>query len=187
MDVPLTDGNGTVAISTAPGELITDVSTGDASNAPSGFVFPYGTISYTTSSPVGGSVTMTFEFSSDLPADLAIFKVDSNGTYTELPTSIWTKVNANTVDITVTDGDALTDQDGVVNGFIEDPVAVGGTQGGGGGGDDDTFDFGGGGCSISKSPSASLDPVWLFMLLAPGLGLLRRRLATTGTQGTKGG
>jgi hypothetical protein len=56
---------------------------------------------------------------------------------------------------------------------------------GGGGKDDDLFDFGGGGCTISKTPSAGMDPIWLFLLLAPGLGVLRRRLATTGTSATK--
>jgi hypothetical protein len=30
-----------------------------------------------------------------------------------------------------------------------------------------------------------MDPIWLFLLLAPGLGVLRRRLATTGTSATK--
>jgi hypothetical protein len=123
---------------------------------------------------------MTFEFSTDLPDNLVIYKVD-NGVYTELPASTWTKTGARTVEVTVTDGDDLTDQDGVENGSIEDPLAVGGQQGGGG--DDDTFDFGGGGCSISKTPAANMDPIWLFLLLAPGLGILRRRAA--GARGTK--
>lgn len=51
--------------------------------------------------------------------------------------------------------------------------------------DDDLFDFGGGGCSIGKTSSASMDPIWLLMLLVPGLGILRRRQATTGARGTK--
>jgi hypothetical protein len=169
VDVPLDGSDGTVTITTETGETISTVSTGTATGGPSGINFPFGTISYTTSSPVGGSVTMTFEFSTDLPDNLVIYKVD-NGVYTELPKTIWTKVNARTINVTVTDGDPATDQDGLVNGTIEDPLAVGGGQG-------DTFDFGGGGCSISKTPSAGMDPIWLLLLLAPGLGILRRRVS----------
>jgi hypothetical protein len=54
---------------------------------------------------------------------------------------------------------------------------------GGGGKDDDLFDFGGGGCTISKTPSAAMDPIWLLLLLAPGFGILRRRLAITRARG----
>ena len=176
-----------MTISTEAGEVITDVSTGEATNAPGGLVFPFGTISYTTTSPVGGSVTMTFDFSADLPDPLSIYKVDKNGNYNELPTNLWKKVDANTVEVTVTDGDALTDMDGVANGSIEDPIAVAGQQSsGGGGGDNDTFDFGGGGCTIGNTQSARMDPIWLFLLLAPGLGILRRRAAATGTATKKG-
>ena len=49
------------------------------------------------------------------------------------------------------------------------------------GGDDDLFDFGGGGCTISNTQSATMDPIWLLMLLVPGLGILRRHVAATGT------
>ena len=127
---------------------------------------------------------MTFEFSTDLPEDLAIFKVDNNDppNYTELSTNIWRQTGPRTVEVDVTDGDPVTDQDGKENGSIEDPVAVAGQQssgGGGGGGDDDLFDFGGGGCTIGNTQSSSVDPIWLFLLLAPGLGILRRRVAAT--------
>ncbi len=51
------------------------------------------------------------------------------------------------------------------------------------GGDDDTFDFGGGGCTVSNTQATGMDPIWLFLLLAPGIGILRRRVAaTTGTK-----
>ena len=49
------------------------------------------------------------------------------------------------------------------------------------GGDDDLFDFGGGGCTISNTQSATMDPIWLLMLLVPGLGILRRHVAATDT------
>ena len=170
-----------MTISTEPGQVITDVSTSADTNPPSGFVFPFGTISYTTTSPLGLSVTMTFDFSADLPDPLHIFKVDNNGgNPQELPTDIWRKVDANTVEVTVTDGDPLTDT-GPVDGFIEDPIAVAAQLDGG----DDLFDFGGGGCTLSNTRSASMDPIWLFLLLAPGLGILRRRVAATGTRRAK--
>ena len=169
-----------MTISTEPGQVITDVSTGDAT-PPSGFIFPFGTIGYTTTSPFDGSVTMTFDFSADLPDPLTIFKVDNNGgNPQELPTNIWNKVDANTVTVTVTDGDPLTDT-GPVDGSIVDPIAVAGQQASGG----DVFDFGGNGCSISNTRSTSMDPIWLFMLLAPGLGILRRRVAATATARVK--
>ena len=187
-DEPLAGSEETVTIKTEPGQTITAVSTDKATNAPSGYDFPFGTISYTTSSPVGGDVTMRFKFSADLPGKLTVFKVDKNGNYTELPTNLWKKIDDRTIDVTVTDGDALTDMDGAADGSTEDPIAVAGQQssgGGGGGGDDDLFDFGGGGCSIGNTQSAGMDPIWLFLLLAPGLGLLRRRAAARGTAGTK--
>ena len=49
----------------------------------------------------------------------------------------------------------------------------------GAGGDDDLFDFGGSGCTISNTQSATMDPIWLLMLLVPGLGILRRHVAAT--------
>jgi hypothetical protein len=51
--------------------------------------------------------------------------------------------------------------------------------------DYDNFDFGGGGCTLSKTPTTGMDPIWLFLLLAPGLGILRRRVAATGARRTK--
>lgn len=46
-------------------------------------------------------------------------------------------------------------------------------------GDDDTFDFGGSGCTIGNTQSTGMDPIWLFLLLAPGIGILRRRVSAT--------
>jgi hypothetical protein len=124
---------------------------------------------------------MTFDFTTDLPDPLTIFKVDNNGgNPQELDPSIWNKVDANTVEVTVTDGIPPTDT-GPVDGSIVDPIAVAGQQGGGG----DLFDFGGGGCTISNTQSARMDPIWLFLLLAPGLGLLRRRVTAAASARTK--
>jgi len=166
-----------VTITTEAGELVFDVSTSEVTDVPRGTEYPFGAIGYTTTSPKGGTVTMRFKFSSDLPKDLAIDKIDNKGNKTRLPKALWTKINARTVDVKVTDGDSLTDLDGKKNGFTVDPIAVAS--------DPSLFDFGGGGCTISNTQSASMDPIWLFLLVAPGLGLLRRRrMATDSTRRT---
>lgn len=171
-DVPLEGSDDTVTISNDSGESIDNVSTGIAAGGPDDVIFPFGTISYTTTSAPGGSVTMRFEFSSNLPDNLEIYKVDDEGKYTKLPKDLWTKINKRTVDVIVTDGDGLTDQ-GPVDGSIEDPIAVGGDVSG-------AYDFGGSsGCTIGNTQSASIDPIWLFLLALPGAGLMRRRLATS--------
>jgi len=98
------------------------------------------------------------EFSSDLPTNLAMYKVDNADTYRELAASLWTRVNARRVDVALTDGDPLTDLDGVANASIDDPVApaefVPVTSSGGGGG----------GCVLNAGRQE--DPVWLLLMLA---------------------
>jgi len=161
-----------VAITTATGEMLSQVSTAPATGGPGGINFPFGTVSYTTTSPVGGSVTVRMTFSVDLPGNLVIYKVDNANVYTVLPTTIWTQIDARTVDITLTDGDPLTDLDGVNNGSIDDPMGAGGAAqagiGGGGGG-------GGGLCSLGpKTASAWMaGDLWLLLVFVLGLGLWR--------------
>ena len=171
-DVPLAGSDETVTLTTAQGDVITDVTTGEAIGGPDEVIFPYGVIGYTTTSQLGGSVAMLFEFSSNLPDDLVIYKVDENNKYTKLPNSLWNKVNNRSIEVTVTDVDGLTDQ-GPEDGVIEDPVAVGGDVSG-------AYDFGGsGGCTISNTQSTSMDPILLFLLAVPGMGLMHRRLAAS--------
>ena len=68
-------------------------------------------------------MTVRMAFSAELPTLLALYKVDNAASLTVLPTGLWTLVDARTVDITLTDGDSVTDLDAMVNGLIEDPVA----------------------------------------------------------------
>ncbi len=159
----LPDG-GSVTLTTLDGEGISGLSVGDATGGPRGVSFPLGVISYTASVPdPGDSVAIRMEFSDDLPRNLALYKVDAGGVYTELPTELWTQVDARTVDVTLTDGDSLTDLDGMVDGMIDDPIAVGSK---------DSFN----GCSLGTRATNSMDPIWLFLLVAPGIGYLRRRV-----------
>ena len=140
-----------------------------ASGGPSSVAsFPFGSISYTTSSPVGGSVTVQMAFSADLPSLLGLFK-DDNGVFTELSTSVWTLLDPATLAVTLTDGDSATDLDGAANGAIEDPVAPAAlnpvvTSSGGGGG----------GCALDTAPQDPDPLLPLLMLAAFGYWFKRR-------------
>jgi hypothetical protein len=163
------DGGASLVITTAAGETLSGVSVAAATAGPAGINFPVGTVSYTTSAAVGGSVTVQMEFSADLPANLALYKVDHAGVYRELATRLWTRVSPRRVDLTLTDGDPLTDLDGVVNASIEDPVApaevvpLADSSGGGGGG----------GCVLNTA--VNKDPAFPLFMLAALVYRFRRR------------
>jgi len=164
-------GGGIVSINTAAGEALSQVTAGAATGAPTGIDFSFGIVSYTTTSSIGGSITIRMALSTDLPANLVVYKVDATGVYTRLPTDRWSQVDARTVDITLTDGDPLFDLDGAANGSIDDPIALGegdapvATSGDGGGG---------GGCVLYSAPGN--DPVFPLLVLISVICLFRRRL-----------
>jgi len=152
-------GGGTLKITTAAGEMLSGVSATAATGGPAGVNFPFGMVSYMTTAPAGGTVSVQMEFSSDLPTNLAMYKVDNAGTYRELAASLWTRVNARRVDLALTDGDPLTDLDGIANASIEDPVAPAdivplASSGGGGGG----------GCVLNSATQD--DPMLMLLMLA---------------------
>jgi hypothetical protein len=164
------DGGASLIIRTAAGETLSNVSAGVTAGAPTGVDFPFGVVSYTTSAPTGGRVTVRMSFSNTLPANLLVFKVDHAGAFTKLPATLWAQVDAMTIDVTLTDGDPVTDLDGIANGSIDDPIAVGSAaaapapnDGSGGGG---------GGCTLNAA--ADTDPT-LALLMGLALGLLVRR------------
>ena len=159
--LPSTSG-GTVSISTSVGESLSMVSISDAAGGPGGINFRYGLISYTTTAVINATVTVRMVFPTDLPTNLVIYKVDNAGFYTKLPNTIWTLVNSRSVDITLTDGDPLTDLDGAPNNSIHDPIALG-----------EVVSAGGGGCTINNK--AGMDPTWPLLLILPSIGYLRRR------------
>ena len=166
----------TVIITTAPGERLSNVSADAAVDGPIGINFLLGTISYKTTSPPGGSVTVRMSFSADLPDRLVINKVDRANNYTELPDILWNQVGDRSVEITLTDGDPQTDLDRTADGLIDDPVAIGSTATDGGGGG------GGGGCTIGTT--AKMDPTWLLILLVPGIRYLRRYRVSPAPRGS---
>jgi hypothetical protein len=165
--------SGTVEI-VSTGQTLTNVSAGPDTGAPAGISFPFGTVSYTTTSAVGGSVTVRMTFSADLPGSVAVYKVDSGGTYTELPTSVWTKVNSTTLDVTLTDGDPATDLDGIADGSIDDPVAIASVPVATG-----SSGSGGGGCTLLGSDATRKDPLMPLMMLGALITLYNRRRTKT--------
>ena len=167
------DGNGSVRITTAAGETLSDVASDRALGGPTGIDFPFGVLGYTTTAPVGGNVTVRLNFSNRLPANLALFKVDHAGIFKELPHAVWTQVDPRTLDITLTDGDPVTDLDGTANGAIEDPIAVGNIAASSTPVASPDSGSGGGGCTLTAGRSA--DPGLPVLLLASLGYLLRKR------------
>ncbi|MBL4760299.1 MAG: cellulase family glycosylhydrolase [Mariprofundaceae bacterium] len=164
---------GTVTVSST-GEYIRNINY-QASNGqePARVIFPYGIIGYDTTVPIGTSKTIRLTFSQQLPANLVLYKVGATGAYAQLPRTSWSVASANSINLILTDGDLTTDMDGVANGIIVDPVAVGSallnqgastTSGGGGGG---------GGCSINTS--AEFDPLLIVIMLLSMAYLNRRK------------
>ena len=114
-----------LTIATGTGEMLSGVTAGIAAGGPASVDFPFGLVSYTMTSPVGGSVVVTLSLSVDLPQNTVVYKVDAGGNYSELQPDKWTRKETQSIELILTDGDPLTDSDGLVNGSIEDPVAIG--------------------------------------------------------------
>jgi len=177
VQVPLT-GNAAAVEITSIGEVISNFSSAAAGGTPpAGVTVPLGVLSYTTTIPAGAiSHTVDLTFSSPLPANFVLYKVDNAGLYSTIPNGTgvdqWTQVNATTIALTLSDGGPFDLGGTVPDGIIIDPVAVGvppapvvaapAATGGGGGG-----------CSIN--PSAPFDPAMLLLLLFAFIGLVRQR------------
>ncbi|WP_177419414.1 choice-of-anchor U domain-containing protein [endosymbiont of Lamellibrachia barhami] len=116
---------GTVDLQSTGQNLSHVTSSATIAGAPSGVAFPFGVISYeTTVSAPGASQTVRLTFSEALPDGLVLYKVDLGGNYTEIPTAQWNQVDANSIDLTLTDGGPF-DLDGLADGKIVDPLALG--------------------------------------------------------------
>jgi len=149
---------------------------------PEDCTFPYGAIQFDiTDIAEGDSVTVTLVFPGDVPTTATYYKIsEANGWK---PVEFGSNDGDNTITITLTDGDPLTDADGVVNGRIVDPGALGITEeadvddnsgdttsatssGGGGGGDS---------CFISSiNAEAGTAPALLIAALFIAALLIRR-------------
>lgn len=164
--VPLDNGDA-VTIS-SNGQALTGVVTGTATSGPAGFNFPLGTISYTTTTTnPGDTVTIRLTFSSNLPDNMVLYKVDNSGAFTELPTSVWNLVNATTIDVILTDGDSATDLDGAADSSIDDPLAVGSPA--------PSSSGGGGGCTLTRNGDQTKDPLMPMLMLTAIVWVSRRK------------
>jgi len=115
---------GAVTISTSPGQTLFNVSAGLPVGGPPGITFPFGTVAFSVTSPVGGNVTVMLNFSLPLPVPFMLFKADGILGFTLIPTSLWIQTGPNSIQLTLTDGGPF-DLDGMANGVIVDPIAVG--------------------------------------------------------------
>ncbi len=159
---------GSVTIS-ASGQGISNTSASMAAgNLPGGVTFPFGSIAYTTTAPVGGVQAITLTFANPLPTGLQLYKVDGAGNYTLIPPGVgadqWSQNTVDSITLSLRDGGPY-DADGKINGSIIDPLAIGvvsstatptanATPAGGGGG----------GCMLA-SRRGMFDPLFPLLLL----------------------
>jgi hypothetical protein len=137
--------------------------------APANILPAFGVLSFAVKTAVvGGTATVRITTSSPFGSGAQFYKVNQVGAYSLIPAANVAVVSSNIVDLVVTDGGPL-DLDGVANGIIVDPIAIGSTpQILGGSGPS-------GGCAIA--PAAGFDPLLPTLLLLSLFYLLRRRSA----------
>ncbi len=161
--VPITGSATTVDI-VSTNEIISNFSATSTAGTtpPAGVSFPFGIVSYSTSVTPGASQTVNLTFSTALPANLVLYKVNNAGVYTLIPNGAgvdqWTQVNATTVALTLLDGGAFDLDGSATNGVIVDPVGVGAGAAPAGGASV------GGGCAINTN-NASPDPLMPIMII----------------------
>ena len=123
--------------------------------------FPYGTTKFKiTGLAPGAIVTVTLVFPDNMPTSAKYYKISTANGWQEIP--FGSNDGDNTITLTLTDGDPLTDADGL-NGTIDDPGAVATTSSSGSSGG------GGGSCFIDTVGRGTVDhvgEVLLFGLVA---------------------
>lgn len=134
--------------------------------------FPYGTTKFdVTGLTPGATVTVTVVFPDKVPTNSKYYKIGAVGGWQEIP--FGDNDGDETITLALTDGNALTDADGLANGTIADPGALAtvaadptspATDSGSGGG-------GGGGCFINTAGNGSPGVQWAMLLLF-GIGFV---------------
>ena len=154
----------------SPQQTLSSISLAPALGGPTDLSFPYGAISFKTTSPLGGSVTVQIIFGEPLPSNFKLYKINNAGEFILMPTGIWKRINNTSIEITLTDGDLQTDQDDLVNGEIYDPfvLAVDGSG---------SKSNKGGGCTVSTSPN--YDATLLILLLVAYAMYFKRKQIKT--------
>jgi len=94
------------------------------SAAPTNILSSFGILAYSVNTTVGATISVRITSSVAFGSGAQFYKVNAAGVYSLIPASAITVVSANAIDLTLTDGGAL-DLDGVANGVIVDPIAVG--------------------------------------------------------------
>jgi hypothetical protein len=133
--------------------------------------FPYGTTQFKiTGLNPGETVTVTLVFPDNVPVTAKYYKIGTSSGWQQIP--FGSNNGDERITISLTDGDPLTDADGVENGEIDDPGALAtassaSTSSSGGGG--------GGGCFVECAAASPGSAGWagLTLLLAVG-GVLSR-------------
>lgn len=110
--------------------------------------FPYGVSKFMISGLTAGqTVTLTLVFPEDIPTTAQYYKVDATSGWRQVPFD--GNDGDNTITLTLTDGDPLTDADGTANGIIDDPGAITTSSASTGTSPDTGGGGGGGGCFVS--------------------------------------
>jgi hypothetical protein len=90
------------------------------SNPPSGQSLPYGVFSFTATTTVGGSITLTLTYPQTLAAGTKVWKdLTGNGSWVDWTNNV--TMSGNTITYTIVDG-GNGDTDGAINGSITDPL-----------------------------------------------------------------
>ena len=175
------NGKDRITIHTSNGNFVNvqarnaDDQTVPQAGKPATMTFPYGTCGFDiTGLAPGATVTVSLAFPDAVPDTAEYYKIH--------PTKGWRKIpfgsndGDNVITLTLTDGDDLTDADGIINGIIKDPgaVAVPAAVAGGGGG--------GGGCfiaSVAPVSQMSANMLWLAVMALAAVAVpafvIRRR------------
>ena len=90
------------------------------SNPPAGQSLPYGVFSFTATTTVGGSITLTLTYPHALAAGTKVWKdLTGNGSWVDWTSNV--TISGNTITYTIADG-GNGDADGAVNGSVTDPL-----------------------------------------------------------------
>ena len=128
--------------------------------------FPYGTTKFKiTGLNLGETVTVTLVFPDDVPTTARYYKISAASGWQEIP--FGSNNGDETITISLTDGDPLTDADGLENGEIDDPGALAALSGG----ESSSGGGGGGACFIATAAGGSYFPGLGIVLVLLGLAV----------------
>jgi hypothetical protein len=136
--------------------------------------FPYGTTQFKiTGLNAGETVTVRLMFPDNVPTTAKYYKIDAASGWREI--AFGSNDGDETITLSLTDGDPLTDADGLENGEIDDPGALAATSGstagagsGGGGGGSSCFIT-----SAAASQNSATSAIWLAVIMLIGGGVFR--------------